>query len=448
MRVAVIGAGISGLALAYYLQKLGIPYDLFEAGSRVGGNIRSVRTDDYLLELGPNAISPSAEISELLRELKLEDEVLPATVGSHQQFVLRDGAYRQLPYSPLCLLSNTCFSWKTRYRILQERYIPPENNRYETVSEFFERRFGAGVLDYAVNPLVSGLYAGNPDKLLVQKVFPQLKEMELEHGSVLKGLFQHQQLSEQLSPFSFVEGMQTLPEAIADKLISLHTEHRVAMITRHEGKYIVSCSSPTDTDTAEYDLLVLSLPAPNAAELLHYTFPGMAAALQNIHYPPLAVVHSVYNSRDIGLPPDGFGAMHPVAEDTFSVRSIWNSSLFSGRCRPHEVLFTTFVGGAQAEHLALTERDTLLQQVHQELKELHGITAGNPIFQYAHLWHHSIPQFDLHIEDAHEMAQTLEEEGLFIAANWYSGVSVPDCIRGAKELSCKINSTLRHAHNS
>ncbi|OKL39770.1 protoporphyrinogen oxidase [Pontibacter flavimaris] len=448
MRVAIIGAGISGLALAYYLQKLGIPYDLLEAGSRVGGNIRTVRVGDYLLELGPNAVQFSPELDDLVRELKLETEVLPAAADSHNHFVLRDGTYQQLPLTPFSLLSNTCFSWKTRYRILQEKNIPPADNEYETVSQFFERRFGPGVLEYAVNPLISGLFAGDPDKLLIRKLFPQLKELEMEHGSVLKGLAHRRKLADRLKSFSFVEGMATLPLAIADKLIALHTEHQVEMITRCEGKYIVSCASPSETDAEEYDALVLALPAPKAADLLHYTFPGMAAALQNIHYPPLAVVHTAYNRRDVSNPLEGFGAMHPKAEDAFTVRSIWSSSVFSGRCRPHEVLFTTFVGGAQAEHHALTEREALLQQVHQELRELHGITAEKPNFQYTHLWQQSMPQYDIHIEDAHEMAETLETEGMYIAANWQSGVSVPSCIRAAKELACKINSTRPHAHNS
>ncbi|WP_276497555.1 protoporphyrinogen oxidase [Pontibacter litorisediminis] len=448
MRVAIIGAGISGLALAYYLQKLGIPYDLFEASSQVGGNIRTVKTGDYLLELGPNSIQFSPEISDLVRELKLEQEVLPAAACSHQQYVLRDGTYRQLPLTPFSLLSDAYFSWKTRYRILQERSVPPAGHAYETVAEFFERRFGPGVLEYAVNPLISGIYAGDARKLLVRKALPQLKDMELEHGSVLKGLSQRRQLAERLQSFSFVEGMETLPQAIADKLISLHPEHRVVMVTRCEGKYIVSCATPTETDAEEYDLLVLALPAPKAADLLHYTFPGMAAALQNVHYPPLAVVHTAYNRREVSNPLEGFGAMHPKAEDAFSVRSIWSSSVFSGRCRPHEVLFTTFVGGAQSEQHALTDQEGLLQQVHQELRELHGISADKPNFQYAHLWQQSVPQYDIHIEDAHEMAQALEAEGMFIAANWHSGISVPNCVRAAKELSGKINSILRHAHNS
>ena len=433
--------------MAYYLQKLGIPYDLFEGDAQVGGKMRSVKIGEYLLELGPNTIQSSPEIDELIRELKLEQEVQNCAKSSHHRYILRDGVYQQIPATPFSLLSKDFFWWKTKHRIMLERKVKPIDREYETVSQFFERRFGPGVLEYAVSPFVAGLYAGDPDKLLLRKTFPKLKELEQEHGSVLKGLV-HSNDNENDQVFSFVEGMHTLPQAIAKKLVSLHTEHQVEMITRSQGKYVISCSTSTDTDTEEYDLLVLALPAYQAAEMLNYTFPGFAAALLNIHYPPHSVVHTAYNRIDVSNNMDGLGVLHPKAEGTFAAGSIWSSSVLSGRCRPHEVLFTTFVGGVQSATHALTEREQLMQQVHQELKELHGIASDKPNFQYMHLWQHSLPQYDLHIEDAHEMAQDLEAEGMFVAANWYSGVSVPSRIRHAKELAYKINLKLPHALNS
>ncbi|GHA77655.1 protoporphyrinogen oxidase [Pontibacter akesuensis] len=448
MRVAIVGAGISGLALAYHLQKLGVPYDLFEAGPHVGGNIRTVQAGDYLLEMGPNSLHHSPELEELIRDLKLEQEVLPASPVSENRYVLRKGTYQRLPSSPLTLLSNNFFSWKAKYRILQEKKVPPSGHAYETISQFFERRFGRDVVDYAVNPFVRGIYAGDPDKLLVHKTFPLLKELEQAHGSVLKGMVLEARNARRKEVFSFVKGMQTLPDAIAGKLISLHLEHPVEMVTRSQGKYILSCSSPGDHDTEEYSTLVLALPAPKAVDLLQYTFPGMAAAMQNVQYPPMAVVHTAYNRRDVANKLNGFGVLHPKAEAAFAAGTIWSSSLFEGRCRPHEVLFTTFVGGVQSEQHALAEPEELLQQVHQELKKHHGIDADKPNFQHAHLWKQSIPQYDMHIEDAHLMARELEAEGLYIGANWLSGVSVPSCIRHAKELAHKINLKLRHAHNS
>ncbi|WP_439879899.1 protoporphyrinogen oxidase [Pontibacter sp. MBLB2868] len=439
MRVAIIGAGISGLALAYYLQKLGIAYDLFESSSQVGGALRTLKIGGYLLELGPNSLQYSSEMQELIRELKLEKEVMAASPAVEHRYVLRDGDYHRLPTSPFSLLSNNFFSWKTKYRILKEKNVPPADIDYETVTQFFERRFGKGVLEYAVNPFINGIYAGDPDRLLINKTMPKLKALETAYGSVLKGLVHQKDTDSAHDVFTFVDGVNSLPTAIAGKLVSLHTEHRVEMITRNQGKYVISCSSSGDYDTEEYSMLVLALPAYQAADLMHFTFPGMAAALQNINYPPLAMVYSVYNRRDVGHELKGFGALHPKVEDTFAAGSFWTSSVFDGRCRPHEVLITTFVGGTQYATNALTERSQLMSNVHGELSKLYNISAEKPVFQYTHLWEHSIPQYDLYIEDAHDMAKELEQDGMFIAANWQAGVSVSSCIKYAKELAQKIN---------
>ncbi len=443
MKVAIIGAGISGLALAYHLQKLGVAYDLFEASEHVGGNIRTLKEKGYLLEAGPNTLQMSDELQELIQELKLEDEVMPAAPVCHDRFILRNGTYHKLPDSPLSFLANDFFSWKTKNRILQERKVPPATFAYETVSQFFERRFGREVVDYAVDPLITGAYAGDAGKLLIAKALPRLKEMETKYGSVLKGIAK---LNGSLKKpaFSFKDGMQTLPEAIADKLISLHKGHQVEIVTRSQGKYIISCSSSGDHDTEEYDILVLALPAHPAADILQFTFPGMAAALENINYPPMAVVHTVYNRSEVAHPLNGFGAMNPKVEAPFTAGSIWTSSLFDGRCRPHEVMFTTFVGGAQYAAHAQKDREELLLEVHRELSEKYKINAVKPVFQHAQVWQQSVPQYDLYIEDAHLMAQQLEAEGLFIAANWQAGVSVANCIWHAKELAYKINLRSRH----
>jgi len=448
MRVAIIGAGISGLATAYYLQKLGIPYDLFEAATRVGGNIHTIRKGDYLLELGPNTLHGSPEVKELIRELKLEQQVLLPATDTFLPHVLRDGAYQPLPHSPHSFRVNTFFSAKAKRRILHEKRIPPADIVHETIAQFFERRFGREVVEYAISPLVTGLCVGDPEQLLISKAFPNLKELEHRYGSVLRGLARQKPKALQEEIFSFVNGMSTLPEAIAAKLISLHTAHRVDIITRGHGKYILSCSAAGDHDTEEYDALVLALPAHQAAHLLHYTFPGMAAALLNIDYPPMAVVHSVYHKRNVHHPLSGYGGVHPKAAAAFVVGSVWSSALFEGRCRPHEVLFTTFVSGSQYAAYARQSTTELMQRVHQELCRQHCITADTPVFQHAATWEHSLPQYDLYIEDAHHMARRLEPEGLFIAANWQAELSVAGCIRHAREVARKINLSRSLALNS
>lgn len=439
MRVAIIGAGISGLALAYFLQRKGIAYDLFEAGSEVGGSMRSIRKNGYLLELGPNTLQMNEELLQLITELKLEGELLPLPPHSKCRYVLHQGSYHLAPTCPSSFKSNALFSREAKYRILQERKIPPSHVENETISQFFERRFGIEAVDYLATPFASGLYGGDPNQLLVSKAFPEVKELETDYGSVLEGMVQQKRKGVFQRGFAFKEGMGTLPQAIADKLISLHLEHPIEFVTRIKGKFILSCTVNGDHDNEEYDKLVLALPAHQAAGLIEYTYPGMSAALQNINYPPMAVVHTVYDRAHVHHPLQGFGALHPEPEGAFTSGAIWTSSLLEGRCSKREVMFTSFVGGARAATNVHHDERELLQQVHQELTTNYGIKADAPVFQHMQLWPHALPHFDLYIEDAHNMAASLEQDDLFISANWYSGVSVPNCIREAKRLAAKIN---------
>jgi protoporphyrinogen/coproporphyrinogen III oxidase len=440
MRVAIIGAGISGLSLAYYLQRQGIAYDLFEAGNEVGGNMRTLRKNGYTLELGPNTLQMNEELLQLITELKLETELQPIAPGYTKRYVLQAGELHPVPNCPKSFVTIGFFSREEKYRILQERKLPPAEVENETVAQFFERRFGVQQIDYLAAPLMSGLYGGDPRQLLVDKAHPDLKELETTYGSVLEGMVQRKKRGVFQRAFSFRKGMDTLPKAISEKLISLHMQHKVEYITRIKGKFIISCASNGDHDTEEYDKLVLALPAPQAAELIEFTYPGLSAALQNISYPPMAVVHTVYNRAEVGHALQGFGALHPWDEQTFTAGSIWTSSLFQDRCRPHEVLLTSFVGGTRyAEHAQLNEQQ-LLEQVHRELCDTYRIKALAPVYQHMHRWQQALPQYDLYIEDAHQMAELLETDGLFVAANWHAGIAVPDCVREAKQLAAKINS--------
>ncbi|MDX5346991.1 MAG: protoporphyrinogen oxidase [Hymenobacteraceae bacterium] len=436
MRVGIIGGGISGLTVAYYLQKMGVPYDLFEANEQVGGAMKSVQVKNYLMEMGPNQLKHSPELEELICEMKLQQEVMEGNPANSDNYILKQGKYHKIHGSPLALLRSNFFSFKTRYRFLQERYVSKSVRPNETAEQFFKRRFGRNILHFTTNILSAGLLTSDPTKLLVSRAFPFLAEYEQKYGSVLKG-FVKEKRAKQARFFTFRNGMQTLPNSIASKLISIHTGERVEMITRNKGRYIIS-TTPAAHNISEYDLLVLALPAHKAADILEFTFPGMSAALQNITYPPLAVVHSVYPKKEVGLELEGAGVYHPVKENQFTSGNIWSSALYQGRCKKDEVLITSYIGGSLHPEYNRLDREVILENVHKELSRNFNITAQKPTFQYLHLWQHALPQLDLFIEDVHDMAGILENERVFIAANWFSGLSVSSCIREAKLLAQKI----------
>ncbi|RYU78485.1 protoporphyrinogen oxidase [Hymenobacter persicinus] len=438
MRVAILGGGISGLTLAFYLQKAGVAYDLFEAGA-AGGNIRSQHLDGYLLETGPNSLQLSPELEQLLTDLDLSADIQDTAAVSKNRYVLRGGKYRKLPGSPPALLASPFFSLGAKFNLLRELRRPAAAvDPLETLAHFFRRRFGAEIVDYALNPFISGIYAGDPEKLLVHQTFPKLAALEQTYGSVIRGLMKSGGTGGRRRIVSLRNGLQTLTDTLAAQLTHYHGNTPVAALRQPApGTYQVQTAAGLQPET--YDAVVLALPTYAAAPLLQPLFAEAARALAAVYYPPMTAIYTAYHRADVTHPLDGFGALHPKVEQPYAAGSIWTSSIFPDRVPAGQVLFTTFVGGAQYEAQARQSEAEQKSAVHAELSKFYGIRAVQPVWQYRYSWDKAIPQFDAHIVAAHAAVDALAGQGIYAAANWRAGVGVPDCIRQARVLAEKIS---------
>lgn len=440
MAIAILGGGISGLTLAWYLQRAGLDYDLFEAAPRPGGNIRTERQGEYLLETGPNSLLLSEELRELVEGLGLGSHIQEAAAVSQNRFVLRQGRYQKLPASPPALLTNGFFSWKARLNLLRELTrpaLPPDTT--ETLGHFFRRRFGTEVVEYALNPFISGIYAGDPDQLLLHKTFPQLAALEQQHGSVVRGLMKSKSSTGRRRIFSLPQGLQTLTDTLSQQLRRAHFGQAVTHLHRRDDDGRWELETTAGPAPRLYQQVVLALPTYAAAPLLEEQFPAQAAALAAVYYPPMAAVYSAYLRSAVTHPLDGFGALNPKVEQPYAAGSIWTSSIFPGRAPSNQVLFTTFVGGSQYEAQARQPEVEQKAAVHQELSRYYGLQPGTaPLWQYRYYWERAIPQFDARIVPAHTAADILAMQGLHATANWRAGVGVPDCVRHARSLAATL----------
>lgn len=446
MTVGIIGAGISGLTLAYSLQKQGIPYQLWEASPQPGGYIQSRREQAngssgsaYLLESGPNSLLGDSALLEWIDELGLTPELLFSKPVSKARFIFRDGQYRELPSGPPSLLFGRFFSWKTKLAIWRERSNKTISPMGETLAQFFRRRFSQELVDYALGPFVAGIYAGDPEQLLVSETFPILLQYEKEYGSVVRGLIKNQSKTARRQSFSFRNGVQTLTDALATRLTNLSLNTPVEQIVPVQAGWQVTVGG----ETVVVDKLVLAVGAESAAQLMAPYNPGFATRLRAIVYPPMSVVHSVYKRADVSHLLNGFGGLNPNVEGQFSAGHIWSSSIFDGRCPADEVLFTTFVGGTQSARNAHRPDDVLVSAVHQELAKGFGIRAGSgPVFQSVRRWERAIPQYDAALAAVKETVQQAEKDQLFVCANWYGGVSLSDCIQKAQKMGQQVQDTV------
>ena len=445
MTVGIIGAGISGLTLAYELQKQGIDYQLWEASHQPGGYIQSrwkqpdaasqSAGGPYLCESGPNSLLGDADLLQWIDTLGLTPELEFSKPVSKARYIFRRGRYRKLPTSPPSLLFGSFFSWKTKLAILREMSNKTLSPTGETLARFFRRRFSQELVDYALGPFVAGIYAGDPEQLLVSETFPVLFRYEKEYGSVLRGLIKNQSGTNRRQSFSFRNGMQTLPDALAAQLTNLSLSTSVDQITPVLGGWQVTAGGQTTL----VDSLVLTVPAEAAARLVEPCQAAFATALRAIVYPPMTAVHSVYKRVDVGHPLDGFGGLNPGVEGRFSAGHIWSSSIFDGRCPADEVLITTFVGGMQAAGNARLADNVLMATVHQELAGGFSIQASKrPVFQAVERWERAIPQYDANLAALKEYVSQAENDQLFVCANWYGGVSLSDCIQKGQKMARQL----------
>ncbi|RYF73118.1 MAG: protoporphyrinogen oxidase, partial [Cytophagaceae bacterium] len=281
MTIGIIGAGISGLTLAYELQQRGQAYQLWEASPQPGGYIQSVRDGDYLRELGPNSLLGDEALLNWLDGLGLTQDIVFANAVSKARYIFRNGAYRELPGTPPALLVGGFFSLKTKWAVFCELSNKTTSPPGETLGQFFRRRFSSEIVDYALGPFVAGIYAGDPERLLVSETFPILLQYEREFGSVLKGLIKNQSKTGRRQSFSFRNGMQMLPDALAAKLTNAHFSCPIDQIERTQTGWNVH----TPTGSQLVDKLVLAIPTEAAARLLASYAPAFADAVKQIDYP-------------------------------------------------------------------------------------------------------------------------------------------------------------------
>jgi oxygen-dependent protoporphyrinogen oxidase len=426
--IGIIGAGISGLTLAYELKKRQISFRILEA-SRVGGYLQSEKIGNYLLDYGANSLLCDRQVMDFIHEIGLGNDIIFPNAVSKHRYIFKGGKYQVLPASPPSLLFGDFFSWKTKWAIFKERNRKVESNPNETLSQFFGRRFSQEIVDYALNPFVSGIYAGNPYELLLDKTFPILADYEKNYGSVLKGFLKNSN-AERRQSINFRNGIQSLPQRLAEK-IGDSLEKKTAVEVLKTGQVL------TENEVFSFDQLVITAPAFATATLLQNAFPDLASALAKVRYPPMTVVYTAFKKNQVGHHLNGFGGLNPKVENQFSAGSIWTSSLFPDRCPEDEVLLTSFVGGTQYAENALMPDEKILEKLNLELSKNYQI-LGKPVFQHLYHWAKSIPQYDQAINVVYKQIELLASKNIFFCTNWKDGISVADCIKKAIKLAEKL----------
>lgn len=441
-RVAVVGAGITGLTAAIKAQNSGKFVDLFERKGEPGGAIKTVKNGDWQLEYGPNTIQlKHRKVLEFINELGLNGEVQTANENSKSRFIVKNGHLEALPNSIIKALKTPLFSWKGKLRIAGEPFVSRSKDRDQSVANFVTRRLGKEVLDYSINPFVAGIFANNPEELSLRHAFPLLDHFEQEYGSLIVGMlarvFQKKD-SNRISPqlISFKQGLQQLPAAIVSKLNSCYFNHEVHSVRKEDDGWYILCQLGT---FGPYSDVVINIPAYKWTDDLLPVRNKYIQIVHQVEYSPLSVMMLGYRRDDVEHELDGFGFLVPEAEKRNILGALFSSTLFPNQAPKNHHLLTVFIGGGRQPGLADTESQKLLQIVHDELKDLIGV-KNDPVFKDHIFWPKSIPKYHIGYDEVLNTLQTIENEytGLHIAGNFRNGISVPDCILNGIELGERI----------
>jgi protoporphyrinogen/coproporphyrinogen III oxidase len=404
----VVGAGITGLVCAYALHKAGVDTQVVESSAAPGGVIHSERREDYLLEFGPQSFNATSSLVTLCRELHIDDQLLQAPAAA-PRYVLVKGTLRPVPLSPPAFIASSLFSPVTKLRVLRDilgRSTVPQSD--ESVAAFTRRKFSHELLDKLVGPFVSGIYAGDPEKLSLRSAFPQLYEAEKSAGSVIRGLLfsarKRSASAEKPSLQTFRDGNQTLIQALAANLGSrlrcdVSAQRIRLTAASHDGKtdapiFEVSLFANGREEVLTAGRLIIATPAQQAATLLRDVDPQFESALSPIAYAPVAVVSLGYPQSAIHHSLEGFGFLVPRSSGLRILGSVWNSSLFPNRAPDGHVLLTSFVGGTTDPSAVSLPESEIVPVVHRELASVLGISQP-PSFSHVQAWQRAIPQYNL-----------------------------------------------------
>ena len=458
--VLIVGAGISGLTCAYHLRKSGIDAHIVEASPQPGGVVRSERRDGFLLELGPQSFSGTPPLRSLCRDLGIENELVEAP-HSAPRFILINGRLKAAPLSPPAFFASSLFSAKTKFSIVRDllgRTTPPYLD--ESVAAFTRRKFSAELLDKLVGPFVSGIYAGDPEKLSLRAAFPQLYEAERSSGSVIRGMIRAAKSKpgpkQRPTLQSFRDGNETLIKALAANLgPALRCGVQATAIQQSGDEvqqsgdaqsskaFAVAVNTPSGAETVVADRLVLALPTNVAAKLLP---PNIATPFEEIEYAPLAAVSLGYRREDVGHSLEGFGFLIPRSEGLRTLGTVWNSSLFANRAPQGSVLLTSFIGGATDPQAVALSAEEISAIVHREISQVLAI-RNQPTFSNVEIYQRALPQYNL----GHTTRiANLERESsallnIKLVGNYLRGPAIGACIEQALAVADEIRARVSGA---
>ena len=443
--VVIVGGGISGLSLAYFLlkKKPDLDIKIIEAENKAGGKIVSENISSFLCEAGVNGfLNNKPSTIALANELGIEP--LMGSEHSKVRYILIDGQLKKVPEDPLKFFASSLLSLRGKIRMIGEYFIPPlKEDIDESVQSFVSRRVGTEFYEKLIDPMSTGIYAGDPTKMSMKSCFPKVYWLEKKYGGLIKGLIalKKEKKNVETAPksmlMSFRNGMVELIQSLENKLASKILKNKKLLdITLNNGLYNLYMA---EGEYLQATKIVLACPAHESANIVKEFDKELGKLLASIPYPPLSVVAFGFKTEQIGFGTGLYGFLVPHREKRKILGCLFDSTIFPNRAPQGYVLLRTMIGGMRSPELALLPDEKLIETALSELRDILSI-KGNPEFIKIFRWQRAIPQYQVgHEEKLRKIDERLKSfPGFYLTGNAYRGVSVNDCIQNSIELADKF----------
>ncbi len=445
--VLVVGGGISGIACAYFATKKFSNVLLINDSPKLGGYIQSFKTDDFLLECGPNTLMLKNQLLfDLLHELDLWNQIIFPDPSAKKRYIMFNGHLHPLPFSPFAMFSSNLLGFKDLLQIIKEPFAEKKFIRSDDISvkDFFTELFGKTIYENFVFPMVSGIYAGDPDKISFKHTFPELYVMYKNHGSIIKGFLkkkrQKQSFKKQI--FSFPEGLKLLPQRMVEKgnFKTILNAKTTGLQTNESGEYIVKYIADEKEQSIVASKVIFTIPAFELSKIIAEIDAELSAKLQEFEYAPIQILHLAIQKKDIGFQEKGFGFLKSYNENSSILGCIFTSRIFPHTAPSNYDLLTVMSGGATQKELFNLDENEAIRLLVNDLDKILKFKQPPKILNFSRI-EKAIPQYLLNFHDELlKSVRSFEKKypGVLLAGNYLYGVSVPDCIETGMKTIQKI----------
>lgn len=444
--ITIIGGGLTGLTLGFYLKKKGLNVLILEKADRVGGVIHTEKSNGFTFEIGPNTgVLSTPELVELFDDLKDKVELAIADPASKFRWILKGGQWHPLPYNFTSAVTTPLFTLKDKFRILGEPFRKPGTNPDETVAELVKRRMGNSWLDFAIDPFISGIYAGDPNKLVTRYALPKLYNLEQNYGSFIKGAIKKRKEPKTDSEkratkevFSVKGGLINLVNALKDSIgeENIHCGVSDLKISQIDNRYMASFTDKHhDYHEIVSDKVITTINGNKLKEILSFVDEELFRPILNLNYAQVVQAIACYKEWK-GKKLNAFGGLIPTLENRDALGILFPSSLFNDRAPEGGAILSIFMGGTKRPDMFEKPNEKLKKLALKEVRETLGQTESPDeirIYRYKR----AIPQYEVNSGERFEAINKIEDKypGLILAGNIRDGIGIADRVKQARQIA-------------